>query len=155
MFYNANIRLNDLERTYGNNPLVQQNLSNMGYQGKTNTYAVIHGLQDAKTYPVIPNNTCILFDDEQSVFFKKTVDSMGVTELRQFEYTERPIETISPGIADKTDRSEIEELKNQINELKALFCTNLTENNNKNHKNMISNESAIKNTDVCKNEAEA
>lgn len=133
MYFNQP-RLDGLENMYGTNALVQQNLAAFNGFGKpspTNVYKVIHGFEDAKNYPVVPNNTCILFDDEQSVFYKKSVDSMGVTDLRIFEYTEKQLETASPAISSKT---EIDSLKAEIESLKSLICQNLPKDDVKNAK---------------------
>lgn len=138
MYFNPT-RLDGLESLYGSNSLVQQNLANFnGNYGNFvnptsvgNSYSIIHGYGEAKNYPVVPNHTCILFDDEKSVFYRKSVDSMGVTDLRVFEYTEKPIETETPAISNKT---EIDSLKAEISELKSLLCQNLSKNDDKSKK---------------------
>lgn len=143
MYYNPYL-LNSLEQQYANNPLVQQNLNQFDSRGQmpfqqqnmrpqtSNSYALVHGLQDAKNYPVVPNCTCILFDDERSEFYKKTVDSMGAVELRLFEYNEKQIENANPAI---TDKAELESLKSEIAELKALLSQKQTKESNKRVKN--------------------
>lgn len=131
MYYNP-VRLNQLEQQYANNPLIQSNLS--PYQRPQSTYALIHGLSEARSYPVIPNSTCILFDDEKSEFYKKTVDSMGVVDLRLFEYNEKPIDNASPAIASTSDKAELESLKAEINELKSMICQKQTKNDGKSKK---------------------
>lgn len=145
MYFNQP-RLDSLERLYGTNNLVQQNIASFTGNYKpgsySNTYSIIHGIEDAKSYPVVPNSTCILFDDEQSVFYKKTVDSMGVTDLRAFEYTEKPMETSSPAISEKT---EIDSLKAEISELKDLIRQKMTKNDDKSSKK---SEKEVKNNEI-------
>ncbi len=145
MYFNQP-RLDSLERLYGTNNLVQQNLAGFTGNYKTgnysNTYSIIHGIEDAKSYPVVPNSTCILFDDEQSIFYKKTVDSMGVTDLRAFEYSEKVMESSSPAISEKT---EIDSLKAEISELKALICREMTKNDEKTSKK---SEKEVKNDEI-------
>ena len=134
-----------MEQQYATNPLVQQNLSPFAssvqqpqipavMQNK-NSYAIIHGIQEARNYPVVPNCTCILFDDEKSEFYKKTVDSMGVMDIRLFEYTEKVIENQNPAI---TNKAEIDALKAEIAELKSQICKKPTEKGNK--KEVVQNE---------------
>lgn len=145
MYFNSP-RLDSLERLYGTNNLVQQNLAsftgNCRAGNVSNSYSIIHGIEDARNYPVVPNSTCILFDDEKSVFYKKTVDSMGVTDLRAFEYTEKPMESSSPAISEKT---EIDSLKAEIAELKALICQKMTKNDEKTSKK---SEKEVKNDEI-------
>lgn len=123
-------RLNSLENAFANNPYVQQNLNqftpNGTIQPKTETvsYAIVKGLQEARDYPVVPNGTCVLFDGEKSEFYKKTVDGMGVADLRLFEYKEKPLTNNSPAISEKVDKSEFDALKRQIEELKNMIKRN-------------------------------
>lgn len=110
MYYNPKPYQYDYQFT---NPLIPQ------YQHNQSTYAIVHGLSDARSYPVVPNTTCILFDDEKSEFYKKTVDSMGVVDLRLFEYNEKAIETPAPAIASTADKAELDAIKAELNALKA------------------------------------
>lgn len=87
-------------------------------------FIYVSNLEEAKTYPVVPNNTCILFNHDFSAFYIKKVDSMGIPEISMFKAERIPIET-SPIQADAKS-VEIDELKREINELKALICNNAT-----------------------------
>lgn len=87
-------------------------------------FIYVSNLEEAKNYPVVPNNTCIMFKNDFSCFFIKKVDSMGIPEISMFKTERVPIET-SPVQAD-TKSVEIDELKREISELKSLICQKVT-----------------------------
>lgn len=101
------------------NPM--QNISGMS---NSCPFIYVSSLEEAKNYPVVPNNTCILFLNDFSGFFIKKVDSMGIPEISMFKAERVPIET-SPVQAD-TKSVEIDELKREISELKSLICQKVT-----------------------------
>jgi len=87
----------------------------------------VQGESGAKSYPVAPNNTMILFDSESQTFFVKKVDSSGMPmPLRTFDYTERA--TVAPQndfteTDDKTlgyvTKSDLEQFKTEITDMLA------------------------------------
>ena len=104
------------------NPM--QNMSNLS---NPCPFIYVSNLEEAKNYPVVPNNTCILFNRDFSAFYIKKVDSMGIPEISMFKAERVPIES-SPVPAD-TKSVEIDELKREISELKALICQKAKEDN--------------------------
>lgn len=90
-------------------------------------FIYVSNLEEAKNYPVVPNNTCILFNHDFSAFYIKKVDSMGIPEISMFKAERVPIET-SPIQAD-TKSVEIDELKREISEIKSLICQKVKEGN--------------------------
>lgn len=87
-------------------------------------FIYVSNLEEAKNYPVVPNNTCVLFNYDLSAFYIKKVDSMGIPEISMFKTERVPIES-SPVQTD-TKSDEIDALKREISELKALVCQKVT-----------------------------
>lgn len=104
-------------------------------------FIYVSNLEEAKNYPVVPNNTCILFNHDFSAFYIKKVDSMGIPEISMFKAERVPIET-SPIQAD-TKSVEIDELKREISELKSLICSNATKPEGKDATKPVSTSSAV------------
>lgn len=100
------------------------------YRQDSCPFIYVNNLDEAKSYPVVPNNTCIMFNNDFSAFYIKKVDSMGIPEISMFKAERVPIES-SPIQADSKS-VEIDELKREISELKSLFSQNLTNNGDKN-----------------------
>lgn len=100
------------------------NPMNLGQLSNPCPFIYVSNLEEAKNYPVVPNNTCILFKHDFSEFFIKKVDSMGIPEISMFKTERVPIEP-SPVQADMKSE-EIDALKREINELKALVCQKVT-----------------------------
>lgn len=59
-------------------------------QPQSNGIVWVQGESAAKSFPVAPNTTVMLFDSEASVFYLKTSDASGMPlPLRVFDYKER------------------------------------------------------------------
>ena len=68
------------------------NPMNLGQLSNPCPFIYVSNLEEAKNYPVVPNNTCILFKHDFSEFFIKKVDSMGIPEISMFKTERVPIE---------------------------------------------------------------
>lgn len=66
---------------YGNN-------SNNQPTTQINQYAFVNGIEGAKAYPVMPNQTMMLMDNDNPIIFMKTANSLGQTTLRYFKMIE-------------------------------------------------------------------
>lgn len=55
---------------------------------QTNQYAFVNGIEGAKAYPVMPNQTMMLMDNDNPIIFMKTANSLGQTTLRYFKMIE-------------------------------------------------------------------
>lgn len=49
----------------------------------------VTGLEGARAYPMQPNSSVALFDDNEDVFYFKTTDGAGYPSIRIFDFTER------------------------------------------------------------------
>lgn len=59
-------------------------------QQNSNPIVWVQGLEGAKAYPVGSNNSVLLMDSEENIFYIKSSDSSGMPmPLRVFDYTER------------------------------------------------------------------
>lgn len=72
---------------------------------------------DAKRWPVPPNSSVFLMDSNQSKFYIKSVDSIGiVSAFRIFQFKEELPEKIQNG-GDFVTRDEFHSLEDKIDEL--------------------------------------
>ena len=88
--------------------------------------AWVQGEAGGKAFPVNPGQNAFLFDSEGDVFYIKSADASGMPTLRTFEYHEviQPQQSNdAPSQQFTTDdlvkRSEYEELKRELDELRA------------------------------------
>ena len=66
-------------------------------QPRTNIYAFVNGIEGAKSYQMMPNQTVLLMDSDSPVCFMKTSNAMGQSTLRYFkliETTEKELTTV-------------------------------------------------------------
>lgn len=110
-------------------PQMQQTAPNTPAIMNHSTASIIwvQGEAGAKAYPVAPGNSVLLMDSESDVFYIKTTDISGIpAPLRMFNYTEivqtQPQEqyTETPQIdtSQFVTRSELDELRDMIENLK-------------------------------------
>ena len=88
---------------YGYNP----------YNYKSNTYVFVNGLEGAKAYPMMPNQSLLLMDSDSPLCFQKSTDNIGKATLRCFKLVEVEEKELK-GVIDDSNN---EELKNEISEL--------------------------------------
>lgn len=84
-------------------------------QTQNNGIQWVQGLEGAKAYAVGAGQSVLLMDSEESVFYIKSADSVGMPSLREFEYTERNAQESHP----QTDMSKYvtkEELDKRLSE---------------------------------------
>lgn len=81
-------------------------------QSQSNIYWV-QGIEGAKAYPVGANNSVMLMDSDNSVFYIKTADQAGVPSLRIFDFNERVGEK-SVDLTAYVTREEFNELLSKL-----------------------------------------
>ena len=121
------------------NPYVNQpNYNNMNnqmhqQQPQMNQFAFVNGVEGAKSYQMMPNQTVMLMDSESPVVFMKQSNSMGQCSLKYYKLTEvseqdlrMPTQEQKPSVeyALKTD---LEALNKKLDELSTRFQNPLKE----------------------------
>ena len=73
----------------------------------------VNGFEEAKSYPVMFNNSEILMDNNRDVFYVKTVDSMGKYTVSTYEFhkveNEKPLTS-----ADFVTREQFDNLNSKL-----------------------------------------
>lgn len=73
----------------------------------------VNGFEEAKSYPVMYNNTEILMDNNRDVFYVKAVDGMGKYTINTYEF--KQIENEKPLTASNfVTREQFDGLNNKI-----------------------------------------
>lgn len=75
---------------YMNQPnYANQNMNNQMQQpSQMNQFAFVNGIEGAKSYQMLPNQTVMLMDSERPVVIMKQSNSMGQSTLRYYKLTE-------------------------------------------------------------------
>lgn len=60
----------------------------MYYNQQMNNYYYVNGLDGAKQYQMFPNQTVLLMDSDNPMFYLKTTNQMGQSTLRAFKFEE-------------------------------------------------------------------
>lgn len=83
-------------------------------------YAYVNGIEGAKAYQMMPNQTALLMDSDRPVFYFKTSNAMGQSTIKAYKFeelVETPNQTQNaPEYALKSD---LEALRKSIEEMKA------------------------------------
>lgn len=77
----------------------------------------VNGLQSAQAYQLQPNDSVILWDSTQDVFYLKQSDASGFCTLKAFEYKEKEEEKTVP--SEYVTKGEFDELKALVDKLSA------------------------------------
>lgn len=86
--------------------------------GQNNGINWVQGLNEAKSFPVPPNTGTILMDSiNDGVFYIKVADSIGMSTLRTFDFTERVAQTTEPKVdtSQFVTREELSEIISKLN----------------------------------------
>lgn len=74
---------------YNNNNFIPQyNNYNPYKQVNNNTYAYVNGMEGAKGYQVYPNQTILLMDSDNPIFYLKVANQLGQSTIRTFKFEE-------------------------------------------------------------------
>ena len=131
---------------YTPNPAYQHAMAAPQPQQPTMVCAWVQGEAAAKAYPIGPGQNGILMDSEGDLFYIKTVDLSGMpAPLRTFKY-EEIVQTQQSNDAppqqmteDLVKRSEYEELKRELEELKVKAASMENNQQSKSAQNNRSN----------------
>lgn len=58
------------------------------YYPQRNYYVFVNGVEGAKSYPIAPNQTMLLMDNNSPMCFMKTTNGLGQSTLRYFKLVE-------------------------------------------------------------------
>ena len=75
----------------------------------------VNGLQSAQAYQLQPNDSVILWDTTQDVFYIKQSDASGFCTVKAFEYKEKVEEKETP--SEYVTKGEFDELKALVDKL--------------------------------------
>lgn len=85
-----------------------------------NSYCYVNGIEGARQYQMMPNQTMLLMDSENPMFYLKTSNHMGQTTLRAFKFEEITIQ-------EKYATAEsVKELSTKIEELLKKYESDLS-----------------------------
>lgn len=114
-YINTQQRLNQLQQyqQYQN----QQNIPNQNV-----TWIQVNGINGAKEHIVQPNQTAWLMDNNDSVFFVKSADNLGVTTLKCYKFFEIDTKNINSNQTnDYVSMKDFNELQNRIIQLETYI----------------------------------
>lgn len=77
----------------------------------------VQGEMGAKSYLVTKNTEQVMWDSESPVIYIKTTDAFGRPSMVTLDYTIRPVESQSSGVAS----SEVNDLKEKVDKLSDMF----------------------------------
>ena len=103
-------------------PNVSQN-NQVNQQPQMNQYALVNGIEGAKSFQLNPNQTILLMDSDSPVCYMKTSNGVGQSTLRYFkltEVTEADLKAQSIPNDKSTEyvtKNEFKELSNRFEEL--------------------------------------
>ena len=111
----------------------QPNYSNSGNQTQTqlNQYAFVNGIEGAKSFQLLPNQTIMLMDSENPICYMKSSNSMGQSTLKYFKLTEISEQDVrnqnsgQPAVDQHLQeyalKSDLEALSRKIDEISSRF----------------------------------
>ena len=101
---------------FGYTPYYQQQRQ----QPQANTYAFVSGLEGAKQYSVLANQSILLMDNAQPVCYLKQANALGQTSLKCFklvEVSEADLATPTQPKVEYATKEDIKALNSRIDEL--------------------------------------
>lgn len=106
---NMNIRQQEIQNSQ---PTYSQQFSIPNAVQNNVNWIPVSGIEGAKNHIVQPNCTAWLMDNNESKFYVKSADSLGVTTLKAYQFNEIPT-TQNIGTSSSTDYATKEDI-NQI-----------------------------------------
>ena len=118
-----NPNYNTMQPQYGQKPQLQPQPT------QVSNPPFVSGLEGAKAYAIPNGNSMVLMDSENSRFYIKSVDGIGMPTIKGFDFVEvdlnKPIAQMqSVPSVDTTQfvaRSEFDELKKKIDQYESMF----------------------------------
>lgn len=92
--------------------------NNFQPQRPINQYVFVNGVEGAKSYNLMPNQTVLLMDNDSPFVYMKTSNQLGQTTLRYFKLVETS-EDEAKGVKETNyvSRTEFDEIKAKIDKL--------------------------------------
>lgn len=114
---------------YGNN-FYQQNQDMSKIKPRPIFEYITGGIDAARMYPMTPNQTVYLKDEQSNLLFERKTDANGLFSFKTFELVEVK-QADSSNFATKTDLAELQsQIQSQINGIINLLQGNVQTNNN-------------------------
>ena len=82
-----------------------------------NQYAVVNGLEGAKSYNMMPNQSMMLMDGSNPYVYMKTTNQMGQATIRCFKLVEEKIEEIEVANSPYATKSDLTLLTQKLDDL--------------------------------------
>ena len=106
--------------------LAQQNanFNNQSFQSQTNI-TFVNGIEGAKAFQLRPNSSVLLMDSDNSKFYVKSTDNLGIANISSYSFVEDknlPIENVAanqPSNTGEQNTKIYEEMKIKIDELES------------------------------------
>lgn len=104
--------------------LAQQNanFNNQGFQSQTNI-TFVNGIEGAKAFQLRPNSNVLLMDSDNSKFYVKSTDNLGIANISSYSFVEDknlPVENVAanqPSNTGEQNTKLYEDMKTKISEL--------------------------------------
>lgn len=106
--------------------LAQQNanFNNQSFQSQTNI-TFVNGIEGAKAFQLRPNSNVLLMDSDNSKFYVKSTDNLGIVNIQTYSFVEDknlPVENVAanqPSNTGEQNTKLYEEMKTKISELES------------------------------------
>lgn len=106
--------------------LAQQNanFNNQSFQSQTNI-TFVNGMEGAKAFQLRPNSNVLLMDSDNSKFYVKSTDNLGIANISSYSFVEDknlPVENgaaSQPSNTGEQNTKIYDEMKNKIDELES------------------------------------
>ena len=82
-----------------------------------NYYVFVNGVEGAKAYQMVPNQTMLLMDNNSPMCFMKVSNNLGQSTLRYFKL----VEVEEKDLAPSQENAKIDELSKKVEELYQLL----------------------------------
>ena len=86
-------------------------------QPQLNQYAFVNGIEGAKAYPIMPNQSLMLMDSDNPVCYMKTSDTTGKATLKCYKLVEVP----EKELINDPIRDDINNINKRIDDLVKLI----------------------------------
>ena len=90
---------------------------NSNYNYQRNYYAFVNGIEGAKAYPIMPNQSLMLMDSDNPVCYMKTSDTTGKATLKCYKLVEVP----EKELINDPIRDDINNINKRIDDLVKLI----------------------------------
>lgn len=114
---------------YGTNNFYQQNQDMSKIKTRPIFEYITGGIEAARMYPMTPNQTVYLKDEQSNLLFERKTDSNGLFSFKTYQLVEVK-QADTSNFATKTDLVELQQqIQNQINGIVNLLQDNKQANN--------------------------